>query len=246
MDHFLPLLSLGLKRRSKDFFVLFYSIVFPMIVILLLGYLSSKSYGNVLSSYHYYAIVTVPFCSLMAVSTVSYATQDEKMANTSLRFLTAPITKVELILSKLFSCAIVLSLCNVVTLGAAKLLFQMDFKGNFFNIIILLTAETFMVSGIGVYLGLAFKNLNAVRNFLNLPLCIFGFLGGAFFPIGSLNPIFAGIINTSPLTWVNRGIVSSIYDNNAQILWTVTIIFVQIGVIFTGLTILFFKKEAFK
>lgn len=245
MKHFFSLFILGLKRRSKDFFILFYNIVFPVIIILLLGYLSSKSYGNVFTSYNYYTIVIIPFCALMGIITVSYAAQDEKTFKTSYRFMTAPITKIELILSKFFSCAIVLSLCNVITLVIGKLLFRLNFNGNFGAIVILLMAETLMVTGIGLCLGLASKNLDTVRNLINLPISIFGFLGGAFFPVGSLNSVLSGIINISPLTWVNRGIVACIYDNNFQILWTVTAIFIIVGIVFAYLTIKFFKKEAF-
>lgn len=245
MKSFFPLFKLGLKRRSRDFFILFYSTVFPTIVIMLLGYLTSKSYGTTFTSYHYYTIVTVPFCALMGISSVSYAAQDEKRLRTSYHFMTAPITKAELVLSKFCSCSIMLSLCNAVTLGIAKVLFRIDFHGDFFTVILLLTCESIAVAGIGLYLGLASKNLDSVRNFVNLPIVIFGFLGGAFFPIGSLNPMLSSVINISPLTWVNRGIVAGIYENNFQILWIMSIIFTLIGLIFTYLTIKLFKKEAF-
>lgn len=245
MNSFFPLFKLGLKRRSKDFFVLFYSIVFPTIVILLLGYLTSTSYGTVFTSYYYYTLVTVPFCALMGISTVSYAAQDEKLMHTSYRFIVAPITKTELILSKFGSCFIVLSLCNVVTLGLAKFLFDMDFYGSFLAVILLLTSESAAVTGIGLYLGLACKNLDSVRNYINLPIVIFGFLGGAFFPVSTLNPVLSTIINISPLTWVTRGLVKGIYEKHFQVLWTMSIIFVMIAFIATYLTIKRFKKEAF-
>lgn len=245
MNNFLPLFNIGIKRRSKDFFILFYSIVFPIVVIGLLGYLSSKSYSNDFTSYHYYTIVTIPFCSLMALITVSYSAQDEKMSKTSYRYITSPITKTELILSKFFSCATILSLCNVIALLVAKLLFKINFRGNFLPIIILLTAEIFLVTGIGLYVGLACKNLNFIRNLLNLPITILGFLGGAFFPVGSLNPILAGIINLSPITWINRSIVSCVFENKYDTIWILTMIFVCIGALFVYLTIRHFKKEAF-
>lgn len=188
MGCFWPLLELGLKRRGRDFFVVFYSIVFPLILILLLGYLSSMGYGAEFTGYHYYSIVVIPFCSFMAVSTVSYATQDEKMHKTAYRFFTAPIKEREIILSKYFACGIILSVCNVITLLLVKLLFGLEFQGKLGSVLLLLTAETFMISGIGVFMELAFKNLDMIRNFTNIPICIFGFLGGSFFPVGSLNP----------------------------------------------------------
>lgn len=245
MEHFETLFRLGLRRRSKDFFVLFYNIIFPIIIILLLGYLTSKSYGTNFTSYHYYSVVLIPFCGLMGITTVSYAAQDEKTLKTAYRYMAAPISKVELVLSKFLSCVIIFALCNVITWGVSRLLFNMEFNGRFLFVVLLLTCESVAVVGIGLFLGLACKNLDTLRNFLNLPIVIFGFLGGAFFPVSSLNPILSFIINLSPLTWVNRGIIACIFDGNAKILLIMSAIFILIGCTFTGLTVKLFKKEAF-
>lgn len=245
MNQFSTLLRLGLKRRSKDFFVLFYNIIFPTIIILLLGYLASTSYGITFTSYHYYTIVMIPFCNLMGIITVSYAAQDEKLLHTAYRYIAAPINKKEIVLSKFASCAIVLSICNSITLLIATFLFRFNFHGNLHRVILLLICETISVTGIGLYLGLACKNLDTLRNFLNIPIIIFGFLGGAFFPVSSLNPALSFIIKLSPLTWINRGIIACIYNNQTQMISIISGVLLLIGLIMTALTIGFFKKEAF-
>ncbi|AWB43567.1 ABC transporter permease [Paenibacillus sp. CAA11] len=245
MSQFNTLFLFGLKRRGKDFFVLFYNIVFPTIIILLLGYLTSPSYGTTFTSYHYYTIVMIPFCALMGITTVSYAAQDEKLLHTAYRYMAAPISKREIVLSKFASSVIVLSICNSVTLLIAMLMFGLNFHSNIFRVIWLLICETISVTGIGLYLGLACKNLDALRNFLNIPMVIFGFLGGAFFPVSSFNPILAFIINLSPLTWINRGIIACVYDNQTQTIEFISGGLLIMGLIMTALTIRFFKKEAF-
>lgn len=245
MRYFLPLFRLGIKRRSKDFFILFYNIVFPLIIIMLLGYLTSKSYGTEFTSYNYYTIVTIPFCILMGIISVSYAAQDEKISNTSYRYMISPISIKELVLSKLFSCTIILSLCNLITLVIIKGVFQISFGGNFLAIIFLLVCESTVVSAIGLFLGLACKNLDILRNIINIPIVIFGFLGGVFFPVSSLNPVVSLAINISPLTWVNRSIVTCIYDDSLQPLFNISSIFVMISILMTVLTVKLFKREAF-
>lgn len=245
MGQFHTLFCFGLKRRTKDFFVVFYNIVFPTVIIMLLGYLTSKSYGESFTSYHYYTITIIPFCALMGISTVSYAAQDEKLLRTSYRYIAAPISKRQIVLSKFLSCSIVLSVCNIVTLLIAKLLFQLDFHGNVLLVFLMLVCETVTVTGIGLFLGLACKNLDTLRNFLNIPIVIFGFLGGAFFPVSSFNPVLGTIIKLSPLTWLNRGIISYVYDNQAQMIGIISAGLLVFGLAMTGLTIKFFKKEAF-
>lgn len=112
-------------------------------------------------------------------------------------------------------------------------------------LIILLLCESIAISGLGLFFGLASKNFATIQNFLNLPIMIFGFLGGAFFPVSSLNPIPSFIVNLSPLTWINRGIMYCLYVSDATILlYTSTVLFI-VGMLFTLLTINYFKKEAF-
>ncbi|WP_394926975.1 ABC transporter permease [uncultured Robinsoniella sp.] len=245
MGLFRILFCFGLKRRAKDFFVLFYSIVFPTVMILLLGYLTCTSYGNEFSSYNYYTITIVPFCALMGISTVSYAAQDEKLLHTSYRYIAAPISPKQIVLSKFCSCGVVLSLCNTITLLIGKFLFRLDFQGNITMVIILLICETTAVTGIGLYLGLACKNLDSLRNFINIPLVLFAFLGGVFFPVSSLNTVLSTLIAFSPLTWINRGIISCVYDNQVQLIYGISVILFMTGIVMVLLTIRFFKKEAF-
>lgn len=245
MKNFSPLFRFGLKRRSKDFFIIFYSVVFPIVIIALLGYLTSKSYGQDFTSYEYYSIVMIPFCLLMGITSVAYSAVDEKRMKTSYRYMIAPISKSSLILSKFLSCVIVLTVCSMIVLLISRLLFHLPVNGNTIYLIILLLCESIAISGLGLFFGLASKNFATIQNFLNLPIMIFGFLGGAFFPASSLNPILSFIINLSPLTWINRGIICCLYVSDATLLLYTSAILFIIGVLFTLLTIKYFKKEAF-
>lgn len=245
MENFIPLLKLGLKRRSKDFFIIFYNIVFPLFMILLLGYLSSMSYSKEFTSYRYYSIVLIPFCIMMGITNVAYAMQDERNAKTAYRVLVAPITKRTLILAKFLSCFSILSLTNILTLTISKFIFNMDLQGQYFMILLSFTGLTFLTSAIGAYLGLACKNFLMIKNFMNLPIMIFGLLGGCFYPIASNDLILSKMISLSPLTWINHGIISSIYENNIQILMITTCIFAIIGILILWFSIHNFKREAF-
>lgn len=245
MKNFSPLFKLGLKRRSKDFFIIFYSVVFPIVLISLLGYLTSKSYGLEFTSYEYYSIVMIPFCLLMGITSVAYAAADEKRMKTSYRYMISPISKSSLVISKFLSCVIVLMVCSIIVLLISRLIFHLPVNENVVYLIILLLCESIAISGLGLFFGLASNNFATIQNFLNLPIMIFGFLGGAFFPVSSLNPILSFIVNLSPLTWINKGIMYCLYVSDATILLYTSAILFIVGVLFTILTIKYFKKEAF-
>lgn len=245
MKNLFPLFKIGLKRRSRDFFIIFYSVVFPIVIISLLGYLTSKSYGAEFTSYEYYSIVIIPFCLLMGITSVAYAAVDEKRMRTSYRYVIAPISKSALIVSKFLSCVIILTLCSVIVLISSKLMFHLPINGNVFYLLTVLLCESIAITGLGLFFGLASKNFATVQNFLNLPIMIFGFLGGAFFPVGSLNPALSFVVNLSPLTWINRGIMYCLYFSDLTILLYTSAVLFAVGVLFTIFTIRYFKKEAF-
>lgn len=245
MESFFPLFKLGTIRRCKDFFILFYSVVFPVILIALLGYLTSESYGSDVTSYEYYSIVMIPFCLFLGMTSVAYASADEKRMKTASRYMTAPVSTVSLILSKFFSCVIVLTACSMIVLLAAGIFFHLPVSGNVLFLTVLFLCGSIAITGLGLFFGLACKNFATVQNYLNLPIMIFGFLGGTFFPVSSLNPALSLIIDLSPLTWINRGIMYCLYLSDVTILLRISGILLVTGIIFTVLTIKYFKKEAF-
>lgn len=245
MKSLYALIYYDMKRRSKDGFMLGYNIIFPIIMIMLLGYLLAGSYGKTFTSYHYYTLVMLPFCIAMAMITASYAGKDEAYKKTAVRLLFAPISSVQIVLSKLFSCTIIISLCTVLVLLFAELVLKLPLAGRLFPVILLLSAETFCICAIGLFIGLGMKNFLLIKNLLNLPICIAGILGGAFFPFGTLNQKLGILIKLSPLTWINRSMFLYLYDGSSILLWRTIVELMLIGFIFTLLAVKLFKKEEF-
>lgn len=245
MHNFFPLLTLGIRRRCKDFFIIFYSAIFPAVIIAILGYLTSKSYGSEFTSYEYYSITMMPFCLFMGITSVTYASADEKRMKTAYRFVSAPISKTSLVLSKFFSCIFSLTVCSIFVLVISSTFFHLPINSYFMHITVLLFCESVAITGLGLFFDLASRNFATIQNFLNLPIIIFGFLSGAFFPISSLNTILSSLINMSPLTWINRAIMYCLYMSDTTILFYTSGVLLAVGELFMLLTIKYFKKEAF-
>ena len=64
---------------------------------------------------------------------------------------------------------------------AFKVIIHLPVGNNFAALSLLLLCESITISGLGLFFGLAIKSFTVIQNFLNLPIVIFGFLGGAFF-----------------------------------------------------------------
>jgi ABC-type multidrug transport system, permease component len=234
-----------IKRRSRDSFLIGYNIIFPIIMILLLGYLSSKNYGGGFSGYQYYSIVIPPFCIAIAMITVAYAGKDDAYRKTAVRYLYAPVTSINIVMAKLLSCTVVISCCNFLVLIVSWLLFRLPVFRELLPVFLLLTSETFAICAVGLFIGLGMKNFIFIKNIINLPICAAAIMAGAFFPVGSLNTKWELIIKLSPLTWINRGLFLCIYDNNLALLWNTAGVSLLVGMIFTVLAVILFKKEEF-
>ena len=126
-----------------------------------------------------------------------------------------------------------------------RFLLGVNFGSNTPIILLMFFAETLMASAIGIYLGICIKNFGTIKGILNIPLSIFGLLGGSFFPVGSLGDKFEKITYISPFTWINKGLISVVYDNNDKILIYSIGVTLIIAIIFSILSIISFKKEAF-
>jgi len=245
MNLFYRLFVFDIKRRAKSGFTIGYNVIFPVVMIFLLGYLLSSNFSNGISSYSYYTLVMIPFCCTMAVITAAYAGKDESYAKTAYRLLVAPVKEQHIFLAKLLSCLIIFSVCNIIVLIAAKLLWHITMGKNIIGVIVLLIAETFCTCAGGLFIGLGMKNFVIVKNFLNIPILVCAVMGGSFYPMGTLNKSVQLIFNLSPLTWINKSIFLSIYDHNDATLWITTFSLCIVGGLFTLAGIKSFNKEEF-
>lgn len=247
MNELKVLFSFGLKRRIKDSFLVSYGIFMPFIMILLLGYLASGYYTGIkaISSYSYYTLVSLPLYTFFSSITLIYVAREEQLFKSGSRFIMAPVHRSTLVLYKILPATLVIFFFNLIVMLACKLLFGVSFKGQFLQVLILLGVFGYMSCSFGTFIGLCTKNFMAVKNLVSTPLLIMGFLGGSFFPIGSLGKGFLIASYFSPLTYVNQGLFALIYDHNNLAYLSALIITLILGIIFTIGSIFKMQKEAF-
>ncbi|OPJ64139.1 ABC transporter permease [Clostridium oryzae] len=247
MEGFLSLLAYGTKRRLKDFFIIFYNVVYPIGLTFILGYIATNYFkgDSSVTSNGYYTLVMIPYFIFSSIITMAYVAKDESFYKTSYRFIAAPIGHEAIVFSKIISCTFVVWLCSIFDLLVSKLILNIYIGDSGLIIITLFLMTAFMSSAIGIYLGIAFKNFDTLQGILNIPLSIFAILGGTFFPTGSLGKLVEKVSYVSPLTWINRGIIASVYDNSTSTIIFSIIIVGLIGAVFTFIAVKAFKKEAF-
>lgn len=247
MREFTALFNLGMKKRIKDSFLIGYGVIVPVILISILGYMATNYYSgeNGITSYYYYSMVTIPFCTFMGAVTFIYVAKEESLHKCGERFIIAPISKTAIVLSKIIPATITIAAYNVLLLVICKFIFKVDFRGRFLEVLILLMVLGFTAAAMGTFIGLCSKDFMSVKNVVSTPILIMALLGGSFFPIGSLGKVFEMISYISPLTWVNRGIFMMLNDSRFDIYLGSVIVVTILGIIFTLASIKAFRKEAF-
>ena len=247
MNEFKVLFKLGMKKRIKDSFLIGYGVTFPLMLIVVLGYMATNYYSGEagITSYYYYSLVIIPFCTFLGSITLIYVAREESLNKCGERFIIAPISKWSIVLSKILPATISMSVYNLILLIICNLILKVDYRGRFLEIYILLISLGFMASAFGTFIGLCSKDFMAIKNIVSTPILIMAVLGGSFFPIGSLGKVFETISYISPLTWVNRGIFMMINDSTIKIYIISIFIILTLGLVFTLASIKSFKKEAF-
>ena len=247
MNNFITLFNFGMKRRMKDSFIIGYGVIMPLFMIIMLGYMAPNYYTGEkgITSYYYYAMVTIPLCTFLNSVSLIYIAREESNYKCGERFIIAPINKISIVLSKIIPSTISMSIFNVILLVICKFLFKVNFNERFLEIILLLVVLAFMSCAMGTFIGLCTKDFMAVKNIISTPILIMGVLGGSFFPIGSLGKVMEIISYISPLTWVNRGIFIMLNDNSIKIYNISLVLMILVGIVFTFGAINKFKKEAF-
>ncbi|MGH4123522.1 MAG: ABC transporter permease [Clostridium sp.] len=247
MHGFGILFRYGIKKRIKDSFLIGYGIIYPLILIGLFGYIASNYYSGEqgITSFYYYTIVSIPFCTFLGAVSLIYIAKEECLAKCGKRFIIAPIGNGAIVLSKIIPSTIAMTIFNIIIMIICRFIFKVDFKGNFIELILLLMVIAFMSCSIGTFIGICTKDFMAVKNFVSMPILIMAALGGSFFPIGSLGNVVNIISYISPLTWINRGVFNMMNDNSMTLYFIAMLLSLITGLIFTISSIKGFKKEAF-
>ena len=241
MTAFVALLKMNLKRRLCDGFAIGYNLIFPLLMIGLLGVLCRKfSYGGI-TSYQYYTVVMIPFCIVMAVVTAAYAGKDDAYAKTAQRVLMTPVSVKDIVLVKVISCTLAVFLCSIVVYAVSSTLVGLAVT-SIGAVGLLFLTLSFAVAALGTLIGLGMKNFLVLKNVINIPIALFAILGGTFFRIGTFHKVGDCVLSLSPLRWINRSLFMLLYDGNSMLLWKTSVVLIVFGVVCTLFGIAAFQK----
>ena len=169
----------------------------------------------------------------------------EREHGTLEQLLATPIGRAELLLGKMFPYIIV-GLINVIVIPILAILwFEIPFNGNFPLFLLLSSLFLFAILSMGIVIGV-FMKTQAAAMALSFLLIFFPgfFLTGIFFPIAAMPEIMrmeAMFLPGTHYAIITRGIFLTGIGIN--ILWVNALMMLILGLAFTGLAALFFRKK---
>lgn len=159
--------------------------------------------------------------------------------------MATPIRRTELLLGKIIPYIFV-GLANVIIIPVlAMLWFHIPFNGNFLLFFILSAIFLFAILSMGMIVGV-FMRTQAAALALSFLLIFFPgfFLTGIFFPIVSMPEVMRleslGLPGTH-YAIITRGIFLT--GIGLESLWPYTVMMIMLGIAFTGIAAIFFKKK---
>lgn len=176
---------------------------------------------------------------------VALAIAHEREHGTLEQLLATPIGRAELLLGKMVPYVLVGILNAIVIPILAIIWFQIPFNGNFLLFLLFTTLFLFAILSMGIIVGVFIKSQAAALALSFLLIFFPGFfLTGIFFPISSLPEIMR--LESLALPGTHYAIITrGIFLQGASIgyLWPNAVMLFGLGMVFTGIAALFFKKR---
>lgn len=242
MRQFYKILAMDIVNLFLNPIWVFYGIGFPVIAALILGFLTSGSYGSVIRSYDYYGVAVLFFAISNAATFSANSFMEERIKSPNLRIVYSPVKAFFIHFSKVAAtfvfCAVSCSIAAVIL----NITLDVNYGGQFvWAPFVMMLFSVFFFSALGVLVCCFFKSESIANQVVSPIIAIFCLLGGVFFPVDGFGRGISVISWFSPVKWMFTACVEIIYDRNFALFLP------TIGVL-TGLSIaaVFLSARLFK
>lgn len=191
----------------------------PLMLTLIMGFITKGIYGDVVTSYDYFGITMLVFGALNSATLAANSFMETRILKANMRLCSAPIASFSIYFPKIIATVVFGMLCHTLTAVALHIIVGVNFGGiNALFLWVLLLAISFFAAVMGVMLCCILKNEETVNQFLSNLVSLICLFGGTFFSLKGFGFWGNLISNISPVTWVNAAAFGAIYDHKLTIL----------------------------
>jgi ABC-2 type transport system permease protein len=222
----------------------FYAVGFPIVLVLILGFLTSGGYGSTVSSYDYYGVALMIFSIFNAATFSANSFMEECIKKPNMRLIHSPIRPLYVYFSKILASFV---FCTVAYTAVA-LFFVLTVGVNYggsdiWATFLIMLSGIFFFSALGVAVCCLLKSEGITNNILSLLFSLFAILGGLFFPVDGLGKAVVAVSWVSPGKWILMACLRIIYDKDFSMFLPVCGLFVILSIAAVALCSRFFRGE---
>jgi ABC-2 type transport system permease protein len=221
--------------------------IFPLILIGVIAFITQGSYGSLnINSFDYYGVTLMIFTAIMLAMTATNTFMEEKVKKGNTRIIYAPVLKMEIYLSKLIATYIVGTVCYSIIILLAQYILHMNFGGkNVLYVVLLINVLSLFGCCFGTMFCSIFKKEQMANSIMQIPILIFVFLGGSFFPVENLGKLITKISIISPIRWITECAFKIIYDNDFSLYMSTLSVILGFSIVCIIITHITFKPEEY-
>ncbi|AWB43461.1 ABC transporter permease [Paenibacillus sp. CAA11] len=244
MSGFIQIFKMDMKNMVRNPVLVSLNTVFNILLILIMGFLTSGAYAKASDAYNYYAVSLLIYAMLNGAMTATNAFMERDIKKPNLRIIHSPVGKFPIYFSKIAASSLFNYICHLLVLGTVIPLLQLDIGGRNIGFILLLMAPIeFAACAFGIMLCCVFKSEEGASTLVSSALNILAFLGGTFFSWDGMGGAMAWISRLSPVKWLADAFFAIIFDANLSVVWPVLTGSVILSLLFVLGCMKLFKAE---
>lgn len=199
--------------------LLIFNTIFPLILFGGIGFVSNSNFGGgIISSYDFYGVGTMIFIAIFISLTATNTFMEKKVLKGNVRLVYAPVSKMEIYLSKLISTYIFGTISYSIISLIEQYIFNVNFGGNnILYIIFLISLLALFGCALGTMFCCIFKREEGATAITTLITLVFIFFGNIFSLVGHLSEMLQNVACLSPVKWVTECALRIIYNNDFSI-----------------------------
>ena len=235
------------KLFSRNFMSMFFLLAFPTFMIILFGGIYGNTpnelYGGVGMvdiSVPAYSGMIISVTGLMSLPLTICEYREKKILK---RYKATPISPVYVITSQIFVNTFMTVVGMSALIVVAKLVFDLKFMGNIFEIIIIFLLSTLSVFSIGFLIASISPNMKAANAIANLVYFPMLFLTGATIPIEIMPDFMQRISQFLPVTHVVDAMKQVWTGDDITSAWVSILVIVGVMLLCLTLSIKLFRWE---
>jgi len=246
MYKFKKLFVMDLMNLFTNPMWIFYAFGFPIVLILILGFLMSGSYGKDVTSYDYYGVALLIFGFFNAATFAANSFMEERIKSPNMRIVYSPVRPIFIPLSKILATSVFCTVAYVFVALFLHLSVGVTYGGSdVWAVFMIMLLSIFFFSALGVLVCCLLKSEGTTNQILGLLFALFSALGGVFFPVDGLGKVLSAASWISPAKWILTSFLRIIYDKDFSMLLPVCGGFVLLSAVSVFLCGRLFRGEEY-